>query len=146
MENEKNLGKCLGRAHRAQAKFLDEILKPYGLWHGQLFLLKYLLSKQVQCHKELCRNRLIDKAAVSRAVSKLCESGYLQKKKDPSDKRKSVLLPTEKAKKFAVVLDDLLEASQNKALEGFSEKEREELFDFLARIVANLDKGERLAK
>ncbi len=146
MDKKKNLGKFLGRAHRAHAKYLDEMLKPYGLWHGQLFLLKALLSGDVKCHKELCRNRLIDKAAVSRAVNKLAQSGYLQKQKDLQDKRKSFLLPTQKAKAFALTLEGLLDTFQELALQGFSDAERENLFDFLERVADNIDQGERDAR
>ncbi len=143
MEKEKSLGRCFGKAHRAQAKYLDELLKPYGLWHGQLFLLKHILSGEIKCHKELCRNRLIDKAAVSRAVSKLADSGYLQKQTDPEDRRKSVLLPTQKSQKFAPVLQELLDSFQKRALRGFSPDEEEKLFEFLERLSKNLAQGEQ---
>ncbi len=146
MDKIKDLGKFFGRAHRAQAKFLDEMLKPYGLWHGQLFMLKHILDGSVKCHKELCRNRLIDKAAVSRTLDKLVQSGYLQKQKDDKDKRKIVLTPTQKAKNFAPKLESLLAFFQEVALRGFSGEEQEKLFDFLERITANIKQGEQDAR
>ena len=146
MEKERNLGRSFGKAHRAQARFLDELLKPYGLRHGQLFLLKHILSGDIKCHKELCRNHLIDKAAVSRAVSKLMDSGYLQKRQNPEDKRKSVLLPTEKSQKFSLILQELLDSFQKQALWDFTAEEEDRFFDYLERVAENLAKGEQIAK
>ncbi len=146
MEKEKSLGRSFGKAHRAQSKFLDELLKPYGLWHGQLFLLKHILSGGIKCHKELCRNHLIDKAAVSRTVSKLIDSGYLQKQQDPEDKRKSVLLLTEKSQKFSLILQELLDSFQKQALRDFTAEEQDRFFDYLERVAENLAKGEQSAK
>ena len=71
MEKKEHLLGYIGVAHRFQSKILDELLKPYDLWHGQVFILKHILFKGTVCSKDICHNRHTDKAAISRGCEQV---------------------------------------------------------------------------
>ena len=146
MEKDKNLIRYVGIAHRFQSKILDELLKPYDLWHGQFFILKHILSNGTMCSKDICHNRHADKAAISRAVNKLVLNGYLEKKVDSLDKRKHFLIPTEKAKAISSKFKEYLGMAEQLAFKGFNSDERVLFLEFLERMVSNLKEGEIDAK
>lgn len=78
-----------------------------------------------------------DKATTARSVKQLEESGYIERRVDPKDRRSSLLYPTSKALEFAPVLQAILAEINNTLAEGLSAEEIELLVTLLQKINKN---------
>jgi DNA-binding MarR family transcriptional regulator len=79
-----------------------------------------------------------DKSTVTTLVNKLAGLGYLEKRKDDSDSRVSLIRLTEKGKSLQTDFIDISEDLISRVYDGFSDLEKEILMKLLARIKENL--------
>ena len=80
-----------------------------------------------------------DKVSVVRIIDYLSNTGYVKRVKDPSDRRKYILVLTIKAEKeLLLIRKAIAEVTQN-ALKGLSMEKIEELYDTLNNIKNNLN-------
>lgn len=80
------------RAKRELATRLDSRLTP-----GHLPVLGMILRSQRITQSEICERLLVDKASLSRMVTKLEQLELVKREVDPEDRRVSHLLPTDRA-------------------------------------------------
>jgi len=77
--------------------------------------------------------------SVVRIIDYLSNTGYVKRVKDPSDRRKYILVLTIKAEKeLLLIRKAIAEVTQN-ALKGLSMEKIEELYDTLNNIKNNLN-------
>lgn len=85
---------------------------------------------------EVAERTLMDKVAVSRAVTKLIKNGRIDRKFDDTDKRRSILNLSEDGKKLHDEIAALALQFERDLLLGFSEEELENLNSIMERLLA----------
>lgn len=88
----------------------------------------------------ICRAIQIDKAWVSRTLSRLEEKGLVQALSDPSDGRKSFYEPTAAGKRASQKLLSEAYARRAAYYQGFIESEKIVLREMLARVQGNVNR------
>ncbi len=85
---------------------------------------------------EVAERTLMDKVAVSRAVTKLIKSGRIDREFDDTDKRRSILNLSEDGKKLHDEIAALALQFERDLLLGFSAEELENLNGIMERLLA----------
>lgn len=85
---------------------------------------------------EVAERTLMDKVAVSRAVTKLIKNGRIDRKFDDTDKRRSILNLSEDGKKLHDEIAALALQFERDLLLGFGEEELESLNGIMERLLA----------
>ncbi|MEK4475716.1 MarR family winged helix-turn-helix transcriptional regulator [Paenibacillus sp. FSL R7-0048] len=132
------IGKLISHLHRQNQKKLVKQFVPYGIGSGgQHSFLKLILSRPGITQDQLTAELKFDKATTARSVKQLENSGYIERKDDPNDRRSHLLYPTPKAIDFFPVLQSILDEF-NKSLVGhLTDEEVEKLHFLLQKISKN---------
>ena len=85
---------------------------------------------------EVAERTMMDKVAVSRAVTKLIKKGRIDRQFADADKRRSILNLSEEGRKLHDEIADLALAFERDLLEGLSEDELGQLNDIMERLLA----------
>ena len=85
---------------------------------------------------EVAERTLMDKVAVSRAVTKLIKNGRIDREFADSDKRRSILNLSEDGKKLHDEIAQLALQFERDLLHGFSEEEMNNLNSVMERLLA----------
>jgi len=85
---------------------------------------------------EVAERTLMDKVAVSRAVTKLIKNGRIDREFDDTDKRRSILNLSEDGKKLHDEIAELALQFERDLLLGFSAEELENLNNIMVRLLA----------
>lgn len=78
----------------------ESIFKKYGLHRGQFAFISRIVENKSINLKELAKTIRVDKTTVTKAIQKLEDSGYINKKIDLIDNRMIHLTPTEQGIKI----------------------------------------------
>ncbi|MHC2832059.1 MarR family winged helix-turn-helix transcriptional regulator [Bacillus sp. F9_6S_D1_P_5] len=126
------------------ARVLDSIsnieFKEYELTKGQYLYLVRICENPGIIQEKLSEMIKVDRTTASRAIKKLEMNGFIEKKEDEHNKKIKKLFPTEKGKNVYPFIIRENDYSNAVALEGFSEKESETIFNFLQRVRGNVEK------
>jgi DNA-binding MarR family transcriptional regulator len=79
-----------------------------------------------------------DKSTVTTLVNKLVKNGYLERRKDDSDSRVTLIRLTNKGKALEYDFFDISRELITMVYSGFSESEKENLMRFMGRVKNNL--------
>jgi DNA-binding MarR family transcriptional regulator len=122
-------------------RFILQQLKEHGIEdivpaHGAIFVALFR-------HSELPMGKIAqiierDKSTVTTLVNKLTDMGYLEKRKDNSDSRVSLIRLSEKGKSLETDFMDISKNLFSRVYDGFSDLEKEILMTLVARIKNNL--------
>ena len=85
---------------------------------------------------EVAERTMLDKVAVSRAVTKLIKKGRIDREFADADKRRSILNLSEDGKKLHDEIAELALGFERDLLEGFSPDELTELNSLMERLMA----------
>jgi DNA-binding MarR family transcriptional regulator len=85
---------------------------------------------------EVAERTMLDKVAVSRAVTKLIKSGRIDRQFADADKRRSILNLSEEGKTLHDEIGQLGLQFERDLVEGFSEDEMKNLNDLIQRLLA----------
>lgn len=85
---------------------------------------------------EVAERTLLDKVAVSRAVTKLIKNGRIDREFADADKRRSILNLSEDGKKLHDEIAQLALQFERDLLEGFTAEEMEKLNSLMERLMA----------
>ena len=85
---------------------------------------------------EVAERTLMDKVAVSRAVTKLIKNGRIDREFADADKRRSILNLSEDGKQLHDEIADLALQFERDLLQGFSKDEMDQLDTIMERLLA----------
>ena len=102
---DKEILREIGQIYRAVNSFCDYVMKSINLEKGQYQFLTRIKENPGINQKKLSALLFVDKTTTAKAVNKLVDKGYIDKKIDQSDKRNFNLYLTGKGKKTCVFLD-----------------------------------------
>ncbi|WP_047152503.1 MarR family winged helix-turn-helix transcriptional regulator [Aneurinibacillus tyrosinisolvens] len=132
------------------ARALDSIsnieFKEYDLTKGQYLYLVRICENPGIIQEKLAEMIKVDRTTTSRAIKKLEINGFIEKKEDKHNKKIKKLFPTEKGKNVYPFIKRENDYSNIVALEGFSEREVETIFNLLQRVRKNVEKDWEFVK
>ena len=85
---------------------------------------------------EVAERTMMDKVAVSRAVTKLIKKGRIDRQFADADKRRSILNLSEEGRKLHDEIAELALGFERDLLEGLSDEELEQLNGIMERLLA----------
>jgi MarR family transcriptional regulator, transcriptional regulator for hemolysin len=123
---------------RSARQLINEDLKPMNLSSAEGNILLHLLTENQQLQQEEIVDQLdISKPAISRALKSLERKGFVKREKDPSDKRASRVLMTEKALQIGPGLVQVYNGVFSIAKEGISDRDIDGFIDLFSRVSEN---------
>ncbi|MBE0338544.1 MarR family winged helix-turn-helix transcriptional regulator [Paenibacillus sp. 23TSA30-6] len=132
------------------ARALDSIsnieFKEYDLTKGQYLYLVRICENPGIIQEKLAEMIKVDRTTASRAIKKLVINGFIEKKEDNHNQKIKKLFPTEKGNNVYPFIKRENDYSNNVALEGFSEREVETIFNLLQRVRENIGEDWELVK
>jgi len=123
--------------------YLKEQLKDCGSddlvpSYGALLSIVYRSGGTVQI-KVIYDTLLKQKTTITEMINRLVKLGYLTKSQCQEDKRVTYVSVTEKADAFRKDFDRISKELMEKIYGGFSDEEKQELVDLLARAIENFN-------
>ncbi|WHZ00950.1 MarR family winged helix-turn-helix transcriptional regulator [Neobacillus sp. YX16] len=132
------------------ARALDSIsnieFKEYELTKGQYLYLVRICENPGIIQEKVAEMIKVDRTTAARAIKKLEMNGFIEKKDDQHNKKIKKLFSTEKGKTVYPFIKSENDYSNTVALEGFSEREVETIFDLLQRVRKNIEKDWEFVK
>ncbi|PCK22859.1 MarR family transcriptional regulator [Bacillus pumilus] len=126
------------------ARALDSIsnieFKEYDLTKGQYLYLVRICEEPGIIQEKLAEMIKVDRTTAARAIKKLELHGFIEKKDDPVNKKIKKLFPTDKGEAVHPVIKRENDYSNQVALDGFSEEEAEQIYEYLLRVRKNIEK------
>ena len=127
-ETKKPLPDCtiflLAKAYQKAHGDFKEILKPYGLTNLQHLVLEGLWYEDGQTAAELGKMLVLDKATLSGVLERMHDGGWIEKRRDPEDRRVVRLFPAAKAEENKADLIALRREANAVLLADFSLEEQ----------------------
>lgn len=129
----------VGMIERALDSMSNIEFKNIGLARGQ-----YLYVVRIYEHPGIISEQLsnlikVDRTTIARAVKRLEEKGFIERRSDPDNKKIKRLFVTAKGKKIYPFIIRENSHSNEVALQGFTAQEAQQVHDYLVRIRHNID-------
>lgn len=121
----------VGMISRCIHSICDIRYKEIGLEKGQFLFVVRVLENPGINQETLSELLKVDKTTVAKALKKLSEKGYINKKRSEHDGRAFELYPTEKAEEVKAFLMDIEYDVNRDALAGLSDDEQASLYEQL---------------
>ncbi len=119
---------------REASKLAVRTLRRDGIGTSEFDLIHVVRKHDGISQAEICRILGTDKAAVARQVASLVKKGYLKKTSNPTDKRASLIYPTEKAEELKVSKRYVETAFYSYILEALPDEEKKVFCALLEKV------------
>lgn len=136
-----SISRYINQVYRQGISFLGKEYKEYGIGAGQYQFLVYLYIKDGLTHDELTEKIGVDKAATTRAISKLEEVGYITKVQDANDKRKYYIYLTKYAKEKREEILDTSKKWEREITKELTKDELEHLYSIFRKITCTTEEN-----
>lgn len=138
---EENFHLLLYRAFHGKRNYMRPYLAQAGLGPGQPKLLEYAVLHGPCRQRQLAEQFDIDPAAVSRMLDSLEKGGFITRQADENCRRAGLITATDKGRAAAGLWQRHCAEAEELMLAGFSEGERAQFLDFLARAGRNITRA-----
>lgn len=135
---DRSLGFLLNDVARLMRKRFDRQARDLGLTRAQWRVMMFLRRHEGARQNELAALLEVENVTLGRHIDRLEESGWVERRPDPSDRRAWLLFLDEKSRPILDKLAVVLIGTRETALSGFNTDEREDLIETLQRIKTNL--------
>lgn len=136
--DETKLGFLIHDVARLMRKRFQEIDNEFGLSSAQWRLLFGLLKADGMPQVRLAELLEVEPISVSRMVDRLAESGWVERRLAPTDRRVRMIYATRKAREACYGIRAITETVHDEALSGLADDERRILIDALGKVAHNL--------
>ncbi len=132
----------IGKKLKVLAKFyqanLSEYLKYIGLEkHFSVLMLLHNIDEG--CNQKLLANKLyIDPTSMVGVIDELVDKGFIERVKNPDDRRECLVHLTNKAKKCIPEIKNAIHRTNNKLTSGCNENEKAQLSKLLILLYENM--------
>ena len=140
-----DLARLLGRASRAATRVYRERAQDLGLAPRQAAALLAIVEQPGQTLSSLADQLNADQPTASAIVDRLLSAELVRRETDPIDRRRAMLLPTEKALKLAKGLRLARHASEDQVRSFLGPEDSAELIRLLSRLINGLTLDEAAA-
>lgn len=131
-------GKVLESITRHRQYYVGKKLEKFDLKRAEYRLLIEIYIQEGCCQEYIANNLGIDKFDASKGIKSLIQKGYVDKKVDEKDRRKSRLYPTEKALAIKEEFTELLVSSAELLTEGLTEEEKDFALKVFIKMAENM--------
>lgn len=135
---EQSLGFLLNDVSRMMRQRFDERARGLGLTRAQWRVLRHLRQYEGANQGSLAEILEVETVTLGRHIDRLEESGWVERRRDPSDRRVWRLHLAEKSRPMIDRLTDLSAVVREFALQGLSKPERDHLLRTLLTMKDNL--------
>lgn len=145
----RSLGFLLADVSRLVRRRFDGRARTLGLTRAQWRVLGQLRRREGINQTELAEILEIETITLGRHIDRLEARGWVERRRDPADRRVWRLYLKEKAQPVLDQMRKLSEATRQEALGGIPEAEREQLIELLLKIKSNmiaLDQADKRAE
>lgn len=133
--------RLFNRVQRLFARIVDDQLRELGLRFAQVPVLAALQDENPRSQKELARIAEIEQASMAQILSRMERDGLIQRERDPSDGRSSLVSLTATARERLPSARQALQRASREAVAGFDAADVRTLTRLLERVIANLDQA-----
>ncbi len=126
----------LGAVSRKITRHYKDGISPFGLTHGQFFMLVALLEEDGVQPSQLADKTALDRPTITGLLDRLERDGWVERRLDPNDRRTLRVHLTPKALAEREDLLALFETINGQFLRRFSETEWAQFQSFLNRLDA----------
>jgi MarR family transcriptional regulator, organic hydroperoxide resistance regulator len=137
MSEQRDVLRSLGNTVRTVRGRIDRSLQLTGLRLGQFQVLRHLWEQDGLTPREIAVRLDVEMPTVTRTVQRMVRDGLVRREAHQSDARSVRIYLTQRGTELRPALDELIERETERALQGFTEQEREELIRMLERISEN---------
>ena len=117
---------------------LQRNLREHNIGPEQWFLLFRLYEKDGRSQKELADQNANDYPNITRLIDALSKKGFVERRADPSDRRKQLVFLTDSGRNFMEGLMPWVIDVRKEVFKGISKAELFQLVDTLQKIEENL--------
>jgi DNA-binding MarR family transcriptional regulator len=137
LKNNRSAGKEIGIISRCAHRYFQQKLRHYSIGHSQIRTLHYIIRHNGCSQSELVKHLQVDKSSVTSQIERLESNGYISRVSNTSDSRSKQLYITKKTESFQDELISIFSGWSKKLLSGFTEQEKDHVYEFLDRIKEN---------
>jgi len=146
MEKFKSLGFLISYIHRHSFMKAIDQLAPYGIGRGQLKFMRILHKKDGVSQEYIAEQLRMNKGTVARALQKLEQAGFIERRPSKEDRRVKEVYLTQKAYDTKKIFMKLIKKYTDDILDGFTDQERETALVLLTRMVENIERQNSVEK
>lgn len=136
---EESAGYLTNWAARLFARAIDRKLKPLGLSSGQLPVFFALADSEAMTQTALARAASIEQPTMAATLARMERQGLITRKKDPDDKRSSLVTLSAAARAKVPAVMEATSAVNAAALAGLAPEERARFLRDLKAVIAALE-------
>jgi DNA-binding MarR family transcriptional regulator len=137
-DHERSLGFLLNDVSRLMRQRFDERARNLGLTRAQWRVLRHLRQYEGIKQRSLAEMLEVETVTLGRHIDRLEVSGWVERRRDPADRRVWRLHLVEKSRPMIDRLTDLSAEVREFALTGFSKVDRDRLVESLLAMKGNL--------
>jgi MarR family transcriptional regulator for hemolysin len=136
--DEKSFGYVLVDVTRLFRKHFDRRAVPLGLTRSQWRALKAIGHKEGMSQTELADFLEMEPIPVGRVIDRLQDSGFVERRADPTDRRRWRLYVTEKAHGVIDSMEDISRELRRESQRGIKSADMQTMIDVLNKMKENL--------
>jgi DNA-binding MarR family transcriptional regulator len=119
-----------------------DLLEKIGLYRGQPPLLHVLWTEDGRTHSELAEWLHVRRATITKMITRMEETGFVERREDAQDRRVSRVYLTAAGRAIQERVQEVWQQLEVDVLAGFAPEEIALLHGYLTRIRDNLDRTE----
>ena len=139
---ERNIDWQLLIAFSHSNRAITRLTRAAGLTPGQPKVLQYLTTHDGCTQTDVCHGCALDKSTVAGLLARMEADGLVARRTRPADRRATGVFLTERGRACAEVVARNAATVDEVALAGFTDAERAQLSELLARVIRNLREQE----
>lgn len=124
----------LGKTVRKITKAYREEIAPYGLTHGQFFLIVAIMEDEGLLPSELADKTSQDRPTITGLLDRLEKDGWIERKPDKKDRRSLQIYLASRAIQWREPILKLFEETNQRFMNRFSQAEWDQMQSFLVRL------------
>ncbi len=137
MAEQQFLGRWVAQTYRATHAYMAERLRKLQIGYGQFPFLNYLNRSGPSSQEQISQALMFDKATTARAIRKLEEVGYVERRVAEDDHRRYEVRITISGVAAAGEIRSFLKDWNQHLTAGFSPAEKEMIFALMIRVAEN---------
>ncbi|MBI9101452.1 MAG: winged helix-turn-helix transcriptional regulator [Spirochaetales bacterium] len=133
-----SFGHYVSIINKYQHIWINERLEHLGIGSGQFAFINHISRNEGISQKDLSRRVVVDKATTAKAVRKLIDRGYIEKRVNETDNRIHNLFLTERGWEILPELKRVRRENSEVLKEGMSVEEEELVEKILKKMLKNI--------
>lgn len=135
---DRNIGFLVSDIARLMGVEYNRIMKPMGLTTPQFRMIMQLQRQDGVTQSSLANILAVGKVSTSGLIDRLEQSGWIERRADPNDRRSNLIYLTDKGHNIEPRMLDTGKTLTKKTLRNLDAKQRSTLIDLLVTVKANL--------